>query len=351
VLKNSKLALGRVKHSRLKGGATHTFEYPIFFSLVDLEEMERIGQTLWPIFTAYRKGVLPSFCCLSSDDHIKEVVNEKSSLLRRLQLFVGSKSDVFIDDLKGKRVLLLTHLSYFGYCFNPISIYYIKGSPSTQKKGSEDSLHCIVAEVSNTPWIEQHSYVLHESVKDDGGVEITRKAGTFEGKWDKVFHVSPFMEMDYQYNFVFSDPFAQRQPPKLDVKRDKLGACNDVKGESELNDKENIWVRAKMIKKKTSEVYFTASFQLETIAFNPLNLLYVLVFYPLHTRIIQLWIHWEAMLIWLKGVPFYNHPNDADVNFGFGITDKTLFKWILNPLIGSFTFLSSLRGKNGVKKQ
>jgi hypothetical protein len=62
------------------------------------------------------------------------------------------------------------------------------------------------------------------------------------------------MEMDYQYNFVFSDPFAQRQPPKLDVKRDKLGACNDVKGESELNDKENIWVRAKMIKKKTISV-------------------------------------------------------------------------------------------------
>ena len=64
-------------------------------------------------------------------------------------------------------------LSYpFG--FNPVAFYY----------GYEgDEVRWIVAQVTNTPWGEQHCYVL------DG------HGGTF----DKAFHVSPFMAMDHTY--------------------------------------------------------------------------------------------------------------------------------------------------------
>ena len=107
----------------------------------------------------------------------------------------------------GGTISLLTHLTYFGYCFNPISVFYclrpdsVEGSilktsndesekqdqsgnqnnsrnqmgiiKSDEKKLSLVStasphiskIESIIVEVSNTPWIEQHSYMLDESVE------------------------------------------------------------------------------------------------------------------------------------------------------------------------------------------
>ncbi len=50
-------------------------------------------------------------------------------------------------------IRLLTHLRYFGYCFNPVSFYYCY-DPSGQ------DIVAVVAEVTNTPWGERHCYVL-----------------------------------------------------------------------------------------------------------------------------------------------------------------------------------------------
>jgi DUF1365 family protein len=58
--------------------------------------------------------------------------------------------------------------------FNPVSFYYCFAG---------DELRWLVAEVTNTPWGEQHAYVLRG------------RAGTFE----KALHVSPFMGMDHEY--------------------------------------------------------------------------------------------------------------------------------------------------------
>jgi DUF1365 family protein len=184
--------------------------------------------------------------------------------------------------------------------------------------------------VSNTPWIEQHPYILHESIQ---GVDVVRKTVSgkleFEATWLKEFHVSPFMEMDYKYKFNFSDP----------------------------NDE--LWVRSQMNKLSTGEVWFSASFKMKSMDISPLNLLYVLVWYPFHTRydnlliycknfifdnlifiiylnrIIQVWIHWEAVKLWFKGVPVFGHPNDADVDFGLGITAKGLLS-LIAPITTAF---------------
>jgi hypothetical protein len=52
-------------------------------------------------------------------------------------------------------VRLLTHLRYFGHCFNPVSFYYC-----FDVEGAGERLHSIVAEITNTPWKERHRYVL-----------------------------------------------------------------------------------------------------------------------------------------------------------------------------------------------
>jgi uncharacterized protein len=46
-------------------------------------------------------------------------------------------------------VTLLTNLSYFGYCFNPVSFYYLWGQHGTPQAGE---VVAVVAEVTNTPW-------------------------------------------------------------------------------------------------------------------------------------------------------------------------------------------------------
>jgi DUF1365 family protein len=267
-LRECGLYIGRVKHSRLKGGNTHHFSYPIFFSLLDLDEIKCIGWSMWPIFKV--NGGRYSFCSLDYKDHLRDAVGAKSSpesnnhLADRARAFIHEKSGC--ESNSSGRIKLLAHLTYFGYCFNPISIFYQLASDRKAGDGdvvglkglkTEDSdnntrteIATIIAEVSNTPWIEQHSYVLHESVKD---VEVTRDcdgSGSFLASWNKEFHVSPFMEMDYRYTFMFSEP------------------------------KDTLWVKTKMTKTSTNEVWFTASFEIEKIPFTPLNVLYVLVAYP-----------------------------------------------------------------------
>jgi uncharacterized protein len=79
-------------------------------------------------------------------------------------------------------IRLLTMLRSFGVGFNPVSFYYCFGA--------DETLECLVAEVTNTPWGERHAYVLPGS----GG-----NAG-------KQLHVSPFMGMDHEYEVRASDP-------------------------------------------------------------------------------------------------------------------------------------------------
>ena len=83
-------------------------------------------------------------------------------------------------------------------------------------------------------------------------------------------------------------------------------------------------------------MWLTASFQLNRIEFTPLNILYCLIFYPLHTRIIQVWIHLEAVKLWYKNIPLFNHPNNADVDFGFGITGKGIAR-VLETVISAYS--------------
>ncbi len=61
-----------------------------------------------------------------------------------------------------------------------------------------------VFQVSNTPWIEMHSYVLSHT---SAGVmsEVCEEEGRLSFHFQKSFHVSPFMDMDHKYNFAFTD--------------------------------------------------------------------------------------------------------------------------------------------------
>jgi uncharacterized protein len=87
-------------------------------------------------------------------------------------------------------IRLLTQLRSLGHCFNPVSFYYCFGPDG-------ESVQALVAEVTNTPWGERHTYVLEG--------EHARQ-GVLDGQFDKALHVSPFMGMDHRYDIHAGAP-------------------------------------------------------------------------------------------------------------------------------------------------
>ena len=348
-VEKSCLYVGRVKHTRFHE-KNHMLNYPLFLSCFDLDEAERIGWLLWPIFKV-NAGSL-AFCSLNSVDHLKgDLSSPGATLWDNACAFVSNSTRGALTARgKGRSIKLLSHLNYFGYCFNPISIFYVLGGSRKQKEGEGEgegeAIEGVVAEVSNTPWGEMHPYMLHESVE---GVQVTRpkpsrsksrgrsrsrsrsrgggreaeQQSFFTAKWKKEFHVSPFMEMHYQYTFAFGAPGKK------------------------------VVVQSQMHNSNTGKLAFTASFELERVDFTPLSLLFVLLWYPLHTRLIQLWIHVEAVKLWWKGVTFFPHPLGHDVDLGLGIKAGGIAALVAPPISALLSFWAWLRPSStaGLKKK
>jgi DUF1365 family protein len=163
-------------------------------------------------------------------------------------------------------IRLLTHFRYFGYCFNPVSFYYCFDEKDTR-------VETIVAEVNNTPWNEQHCYVLGDRQNKGTG---RNKRYQFE----KIFHVSPFMQMDIEYNWRFVQPGA-----RLNVHMENHQADSD--GNNKV---------------------FDATMIMNRKPITGLNLAKILIRFPFMTGKIIAGIYYQALKLWLKKFPFYTHP-------------------------------------------
>jgi DUF1365 family protein len=149
-------------------------------------------------------------------------------------------------------IRLLTHLRYLGYVFNPVSFFYCFDAAGAK-------VETIVAEVNNTPWGERHCYVL-QGLRSQTG---------------KAMHVSPFMPMDLRYDWRFTAPGDQ--------------------------------LAVHMALKRSGDKIFDATLALRK---QPIGN-GVLARFPLMTAKVIAAIHWEALRLWLKRIPFHTHPAKA----------------------------------------
>ena len=138
---------------------------------------------------------------------------------------------------------------------NPLSTYYCFDVYG-------EKLQCIVAEVTNTPWHERHAYVL------DCREQPHKQKITFE----KDFSVSPFYPLNMDYTWMSSTP----------AKTLMIHLQNFYAGER----------------------VFDATLHLSRKELSSKTMRGVLISFPWMTVKVIVAIYWEALRLWLKGVPF-----------------------------------------------
>jgi hypothetical protein len=164
----SRLYEGWVRHRR-HAPTPHAFRYRLFQPYLDLDELPATldGRLFW---SARR----PALAWFRRADHFGDPAVPLAEAVRtEVARQTGARPTGPIG--------LLTHLRYFGYCFNPVSFYYCWDAAGA-------SLEFLLAEVTNTPWGERHCYV------------VDLRAGA-PAPTPKAFHVSPFMGMDQEYRW------------------------------------------------------------------------------------------------------------------------------------------------------
>ena len=304
----SRLLVGRVSHSR-KVPAKHGFSYPIFMALVDLEQ--NFKDSLYPLSLVAQ---------LRDEDHYKNnegggggVDGNSTSLANRtLRLVAEKTNNKFQPTRETHSVKLLTHLRYYGYCFNPVSFYYILRRDMDQH---DNKIDAVVAEVSNTPWNEMRCYVLHPDSIDMQKVVVqaSEQNSQASGKnqipgvnyvFRKVFHVSPFMEMDQLYDWTFWE-----LPPEI-VSPQQVQQQQQRQQEVHPPAASSLRISTSVFQNK--ELYFNAHLQLMDGGWHPYKIAAQLVKFPLFCVILQIWIHVQAFFIFYKGVKYVPHPEGSE---------------------------------------
>ena len=248
---HSALYQGTIRHRRFSPAA-HEFSYTMFMAYLDLAEIDEAfrGRWLWsasrPALARFRRADHFGDPAVPLDESVRALVAEKT----------GRRPD--------GPVRLLAHLAYFGWCFNPVSFFYC-----FDKTGRR--VETVVAEVSNTPWLEKHLYVLdRRASKSDGDAMLFRLR--------KEFHVSPFMGMDQEYGWTFRDP--------------------------------GKWLSVHMENFERGGKIFDATMSLGRRELTGPALALALARWPFLTLKVVGAIHWQALKLWLKRVPVFTHPRD-----------------------------------------
>jgi hypothetical protein len=260
----------------------HRFAYRIFLFALDLDELASLDRKLrlfsWNRRNLYsfqdgdflptheplhnRPGPTPDVCHIIYDKH--------PGLKSRVVAYLAGRG----IDLTGGRVLLVTLPRVFGYLFNPVSFYFCydrHGQPVAS-----------IAEVTNT-FKEMKPFVLGPECRgpatENGGPNANPSSvpgspsPVFRLRVPKYFYVSPFTDMDVAFDFTLRTPGDQLSVQIDDHAAGQRTLTSVLHGSRRpLTDGRLAWFSLK---------------------------------YPLITLKVISLIHWNALRLYLKNVPWF----------------------------------------------
>jgi DUF1365 family protein len=242
----SALYVGHVRHRRLRP-RRHALAYRVFALLVDLDELPELGRRFR--FFSHNRFNLFSFFDRDYGAGERGDTRPLRGQVEDMMVEAGIEPD-------GGAIRLLTMPRILGYAFNPLSIYFCHGRDGAPR--------AILYEVRNT-FGERHSYFLPAE-----GVAPYRQ------NCAKQFHVSPFLPMDLSYEFVVTPPAEA--------------------------------YRIAIIERDGAGVMLTATQNMDRAALTDRAMLRAFFTHPLLTLKVIVGIHYEALLLFAKGVRFHRRP-------------------------------------------
>lgn len=244
---NSGIYSGTVRHRRYLP-REHGFSYPFFMYFLDLAQIDGLPD-LAPWFST-RSWSLARF---RRDDYLGETENDLDQAVRkRMELLTG-------EQVCGK-VFGLLNMRTLGLYFSPVNFYF----------GFDQKARCshFLAEVSNIPWNKRHHYAY-----------FLEPGEQWVKKQEKEFHVSPFNPMNQRYGWHIAAP-------------DKTLALG-----IDVDDQ-----RGRV---------FEARLELEKLPLDRPTLRRLVLRKPVMTASVVAGIYFQALKLYLKGVPYIPPPKEA----------------------------------------
>ncbi len=243
-------------HHRLQP-KKHRFNYNVFMFYIDLDEVEILSKKL-RMFSLNKFN----FFSLQNKEHLQLPLEnpDKTKSIREQVTRYLSENGVTIG--KG-RIMLLTNLNVLGYNFNPVSFYYCYDEDTTPL--------CVVAEIGNT-FGEMKPFLMSKEHLSDNNYHLNTT---------KYFYVSPFIDHDTNFDFNLGIP-----GEKLNIRIDDY---------------------------KNEERFFISTLTGIKKPISNSNLLWYSIRFPFITLKIITLIHWNAIKLWLKKIPYHKKSANQEL--------------------------------------
>ena len=233
----------------------HRFHYNVFMFYIDLDKIDWLTKKLF-LISRNRFNVFN----FRDKDHLQLPIENPDKTKNTKEHVEGYLKQNGVE-LKNAKIFLLTNLCTFGYQFNPVSFYFCY---------EREELKCCVVEIGNT-FLEMKPFFLSKENFDEKKFHLNTT---------KYFYVSPFTEMDTNFDFNIEVP-----EEKLNIKIDDY---------------------------KEGRKFFISTLTGDKKEMTNARLFWYAIRFPFITLQIISLIHWNAMKLWLKKIPY--HKKNSHLN-------------------------------------
>jgi DUF1365 family protein len=248
------ISFGEVRHQRLRPAA-HAFRHGVYYLRIPLRSL---GAADFPTrFCSRNRFNLLSFCDRDYGDGRQPLHDWIDALLAR-EGITNADGEIWLQTFP--RVL--------GYGFNPVSFWFCHSK--------DGALRAVLCDVHNT-FGERHYYLLGDGRPLPWGIELAAR---------KVFHVSPFCDIEggYRFRFLCAERIENGRAAEYNVARIEY---DDAHGPDPL---------------------LLTSISGKAHALTDRTALRAFVTYPWLTVAVIARIHWHALHLWLRRIPFFSKP-------------------------------------------